>query len=470
MDLKKVSREFLKWEYENKLYEIKVNNISLYTFIRMEVYESLMFNSSLSSIFEKEDRKQVKRINYIKIIKSSLGFLLKQNRLKNTNLYITNTENKIKLKDVYVDNFFDKLIKRDSGKAAILEFPNVINYHFKDIQNKDKTIKAGFLYVAEKLFKAKINTKEIDECIAKISKLYTELYSSLYEKKYDEIDLENLIKNRVLRNLRRVHIYEKFLRYYKPNIVYLKSAYSPLMQIFVHVCKKHNVKVVEVQHGHIYPYHIGYLLPIDVDNSKELFPDEVYVWSDYYKSTLLKNKWNECNISKVGDFTYNNEVSVQKDLSNGEVVSLKSKYKKIITIISQHTLLNEIDEFLEGIEKLPKDTVVLIKLHPRLILSQEEVFSKKALKNENLIIIKEGNIKSYLKISDLVIGVYSTAVIEALEMNKTVHLININVAHFFDDFIQSSIVQKTDNILESFNKFKEQTEKVEVVFREPFYS
>lgn len=466
MDLKEISQEFLKWEREHELYKIKVNHFPIYTFMRMEIYESIMFKSSLGSILNKEKSKQVKKISYIKVLKSAFGFIVKQHQLKNSSLYITNTDNKVKINQIYVDNFFDKIIKQDLSKFSVLEFPNLTNYHFKDIQYKKETVKSGFLYVLEKILKSKVNERQLREGIKKISKFYLQLYHKIHQEYFDE-NIDDLLWHRCIRNLKRIHIYDKLIGYYRPKVIYLKSAYSPLKQIFIYSCKKRNIKVVEVQHGHIYPYHIGYLLPLNINKLDCLFPDVIYIWSEYYKRILLKNGWSNLRIRVIGDFTYNEELSCKKIIKSKKTEDFKNNYSNIITIISQHTLTYEINMFLNGIEKIPKDTIVLIKLHPRLQLTQEEKFSKRVRENNNLVLVKEGNLKKYLDISDLVIGVYSTAIVEALELGKRVHLIDIGPAYFFEDFINEKIVYKTNNIFSSYEMLSKPTQKTKVVFREP---
>ncbi|WP_242083700.1 hypothetical protein [Aestuariivivens sediminis] len=467
MDLKEISNRFLKWEIENKLYDIKVKDFPIYCLLRVEIYESLMFDSSLKSILLKEDKSQAKRINYLKLGYSVISFFFKQRLLKNSNLYITNTDNKIKYREIYVDNFFDKLIDKDPGKVAVLEFPNIINYHFDNLKNKEKILKAGFLYAAEKIFKDRVDKSQLTKEVDRISKYYKQLYLSINKTElYENIDF--LIKKRIIRNLKRIHIYEKLIKYYSPKVVYLKSAYSPLKQILIYVCRKHSTKIIEVQHGHIYPYHIGYLLARDKGDIKNLLPNHIYVWSRYYKNVLLENNWNNDTIKIKGDFTYNHELNEINLKNSHRINELINDYKTIITIISQHTLCKEIDEFLNDMEKLPSDVAILIKLHPRLKLSQEEIFNKKASQFKNIMIVRDGNIKLYFEVSDLIIGVYSTAIIEALEMQKTVHLIDIRVSDFFEDFIQNNIVQKTKSIFESYKMLKYQPEKIKVVFREPF--
>ena len=466
MDLKEISKEFLDWENRNRLYDIKLNEFPIYTFVRMEIYESIIFKSDLSQILKKGASKQVKKINYWELIKSCLGFFTKQHILKNSNLYITNTENKLKFKNVYVDNFFDKIIQNDTSKTAVLEFPNLINYHFKNIQNKKITVKGGLLYLLEKFLKGNVDIPKLDNKIAEISKQYVQLYENIHGE-CEEKGFEVEIKNRILTNLRRVNIYKNFITKYKPKVVYIKSAYSPMKQIFVFLCKTENIKVFEVQHGHIYPYHIGYLLPKSNKVAKDLFPDKIFVWSNYYKNILLNNNWQENQILVSGDFTYNNEISQEKHIDKNEYSYITSKFDNIITIISQHTLCDEINQFLKNVGSIPAKTAVLIKLHPKYQMIQEKSFSS-ILKNKNVILLKEGNIKSCLRISDLVIGVYSTAVIEAIEMNKEVHLINASMSDFFEDLIETKVVQKSNSIFDSY-KMQENTFKhTQVVFREPF--
>ncbi len=466
MSIKEITDKFLDWEKENELYEIEVHDHPIYPFIRTEIYESLIFTTSLTEILKKTSSKLNAKVNLFNIAISSLDFFRKKHLLNRSNLFITNTDSKLKFESKYVDYFCDKLIKEVSGDASILEFPNLQDYHFKEITNKDITVKADIFYVLERVYTKKIDANSLRIEISRIFELYADIYKELHGF-VPESTAINLLFNRVKRNLQRIHLYKKFIKRYRPKRVFLKSAYSPMSQIFIRVCKEYNVKIIELQHGHIYPFHIGYILPKET-SAIMYFPDEILVWSNYYKEILKKNNWTDFKIKVTGDFTYNLDINKGTEFDD-KLLEKRKKHHKIITLICQHTLDKEFIQFLDNIQELPNDVLILAKLHPRYKEQQEQNFEPVVKQNENFELIKEGSLKDYLTISDLVIGVYSTGIIEAIEMGKKVHIINTRMSEFFLDLQEKGIVQKSDSIMSSYKIINEPDNGNKIVkFREEF--
>jgi hypothetical protein len=467
MRIQEIKETFLKWENVYEVYNIKVNDYPIYPFIRTEIYESLIFQTDLSDILEKTSSVlENGKISYTKILKSTISFFKKQHHLKNANLFVSNTDNKLNFEGHYIDNFYDKLIKEFFGNSSVLEFPNLKDYHFDKITNKEITVKADIFYVLERLVKKKIDMGALNRETVTFFEIYSKIFAEIHGIEPSNKAI-NLLVNRIKRNLQRIHLYDKFIKHYKPKRVFLKSAYSPMKQIFILVCKKYDIKVIELQHGHIYPFHIGYLLPKG-KLTLGLFPDEILVWSNYYKEILENNNWESSKINVTGDFTHSHEIE-QNYKFDDQLLKKREKYSKIITLISQHTLDQEFVKFLENIEKLPDDVLIFVKLHPRYITSQEKSFKSVTENNKNIVLVKKGNLKDFLRISDLVVGVYSTGIIEALEMGKEVHLINSKMSEFFNDLLEKGIVQKADDILFSHhlitNENKNRKEKFRCLFK-----
>lgn len=466
MDIKKIALKYLNWEKDNKMFEISINGFPIYSLIRLEMYESIIFNSSLNKIFNKSSNSSNVKINYFKIIINAVKFFKKSNILNKSFLFVTNTENKVFLRNNYVDNIFDKIISIAPQDSSFLEFPNLSDYHFDNVSNKSKIVEGDIFFVLEKLVKGKIDKKKLNIAIEQISESYTHLYEDVYKKKLHE-DIKIELKKRIVRNLERLFMYKLFIKIYKPKKVFLKSSYSPMKQLLIYACKKTKTEIIELQHGHIYPLHIGYLLPFDVKMGY-LSPDKILVWSNYYADILRNNRWESEIIVNVGDFTYNKELNENITSNNLKIKELGSKYEVVITIISQHTLDFEFLKYLKTVNKLPRNVLVVIKLHPKYIQTQKIRFDELVKKHKNVLLVEKGNLKEYLEISDLVVGVYSTGIIEAIEMNIPTHLLEISISHFFDDLLKREVVYASSSIEFSYNLFSKKPKNNTIIFREKF--
>ena len=85
------------------------------------------------------------------------------------------------------------------------------------------------------------------------------------------------------------------------------------------------------------------------------------------------------------------------------------------------------------------------------------------------IIWQKGDINKCFQISDLVVGVYSTALIEALELGKQTHLIRCAQAEVFEDLLREEMVVSTLSIKDSLEILsRKQGTNSTLSIREPF--
>ncbi|CAN0602993.1 unnamed protein product, partial [Ectocarpus sp. 12 AP-2014] len=214
---------------------------------------------------------------------------------------------------------------------------------------------------------------------------------------------EKVLLSRIERNIQRSVIYDLLFRYVKPTRLFLKSAYTPLSQLQLFCAAKYNFDTFELQHGHIYPLHIGYLLPLNQANHK-YFPKNILVWSNFYKQTLLEAGWPKNRIINTGDFVLPGGQKEQN--KSNKLKTIRNNYGKVVLLVSQHTLMKEFMGFLENIDNVSSDVCVLIKLHPKYQQQQFEKFQ--AISNKkNVRILFNEDINSCFQVSDLVVGSYS---------------------------------------------------------------
>ncbi len=447
MKLSEVSRRFLEWEEEHKLFSLEVNDFPIYTLYRLQLYEALIFATDPGTIIDRDTSRIKTKVNIGRTIENSLSFFWNCFKLKKRVLLISNAENRRKRSVGSVDIYFDQIAHHLKGQCRILEFPKIGTYHYPDNYNKALVVKGDFLYVMEKLSKKRFDPNILDVHVTLLAEKFATLYDEINGKQFSKSGLKRQLTAKGTRNLHRLHIYGWILRFTRPKTLILKSAYTPKSQIILFWSLRLGIHTIEVQHGHIYPYHIGYIKPISIE--KGLFPDNIFVWATYYREILERNRWKHNSIKITGDFTAFHSKSGTDVKISGELQTFVKQYTRIVTIIGQHSINEVFLTYLRTIENLDSNTGIIFKFHPRFGKSQEAFFNKHIGKRPYLHYMLEGDIRACFEVSDLVVGVYSTAVLEAIESKKEVHLIGCREAEFFEDFIKSEIVLISPDISSS---------------------
>ena len=444
-----MKENFLKWEKKSKIFDITENDISLWSLIRLDIFEIYSLQDYNFEGLSKRNKQLKETYNVKNIIKlalnSSFGFLqfLYCSLIRRNNvLSISWSEKKMKFDGKYVDLINEKI--HNIYDFNILEFPDNQN-NFNHYRNKSSNsyIYGDFLYLMEKLVPSKINFPNISK---KTKIIVSQILELLDNKNICQETLESFIFERILRNLKRLNLLIIFLRVLKPRKIITWSAYSPFNQLLIIIAKKQSIPLYELQHGHIYPEHIGYFFPtIEIFN--KYFIDRIFVYNTYYKKVLTNNNWPEESVIVLGDFTYRDKLLETISTEEKDVILKKlPPYKKqIVTIISQHTISDKISQFLQDSEKL-KDTYFLIKLHPKFV--QNQIKDYQLIKNnKNVRIIFNESLNSCISISDVVLGSYSTGLIDALIIGECkVCVLPITGSDFFADLINDKIIEKINKL------------------------
>jgi hypothetical protein len=92
---------------------------------------------------------------------------------------------------------------------------------------------------------------------------------------------------------------------------------------------------------------------------------------------------------------------------------------------------------------------VIFKFHPRLAQEQTAFFKEYLGEHPDIYFMKNGKIEECFSVSDLVVGVYSTALLEAIEAGKEVHIIDCPEADYFDDLITKGNLRRSENLKDS---------------------
>ena len=218
----------------------------------------------------------------------------------------------------------------------------------------------------------------------------------------------------------KLHLKEELIQYYFFEKIFntfsIKGVVSIVFTTAFELCRERRVPTFVLQHGvggkwHGLPYVSDYWFTFD-DISKESLDK----WLDHTVEVLALGSPR---------FEYLKTWGLSKrDISEFNERIGCSEYKRNITYISVSTAMQENKELLAALkklrEKLPNDSNLIIKLHPRPVFDTKKAirhtFSKEDLKNTKFI-KNEVDFYEIIANSDIIITTTSTGMSESIAMD-----------------------------------------------------
>lgn len=408
--------EFLNFEKEKDLFSIEYKSFRLWEYSRMLFYiEFFAKAQNLSDILPSLKQKQPKQKARF-ISKHCLNFNLKN--IGQHDILLMGNPRRIKQHgDYYYDIYTDPItnILKDFSSITIEDpfwglFPNSELSHYKPITKNiyylDKIEKKFFLnWENDKYAKYK---KDLEIIFKKIVDAF------FIEFKYDLSNVIELCISKIIYFIEYESLYSKILEKINPKIIFLFYHPHHSEWLMNYVAQKKGIPVIDIQHGIM-----GDFEPIwhkFKDKSKNhVLPN--YIFSFSKKLTLLNDVILKDKIMYVGYPFLEQKFNEYKDLVE------KKHSKKYILFVSQTNIGKKLFKIALDLAKILDDYPeykILYKLHP-----YESQFTYSCLEKHNFKIINNQNkdIYFYQAISDIQIGVYSTAIYEGVRFNLSTIII-----------------------------------------------
>ena len=234
-------------------------------------------------------------------------------------------------------------------------------------------------------------------------------------------------------------------------------------------CKSKNIEIIELQHGTISPYHLGYSYPkntMKFNNAiKEIeyFPDKILSFGNYWQNSASFPIESDKIITMGFPYFEENSKAYMKIAEN-------DKNQKQILFISQgvigkylsklaYELAKELNSNSEN-SKGNDDYTFIYKLHPGEYGTWRENYEylNKANEFDNFKVIDKSEPPLYelFAKSNYQIGAFSTAIYEGLAFNCKTFIIDVPGVEYLDDLIDKSIVKKVSGSEELISYIKEE--------------
>lgn len=403
MEEKKNIGPFLDIEQKYDLYKKSVHGIHYWVYVRFSIWNYKICSERLG--LEKSYKKSRKKLpgllqyfslkNIIPVKSAELLFLNHPRRILNQSCYeCPYTE---RLSEIY-------------SNSMTLERP-YLNQHFKPTKTSrlfytDSIALAGSLhYRFVKYLKPKEYTKIYSLVKEQMQQPLREIKEA-YSWEADENEIYRLLVKEILLDEKEYTKYERLLQKIHPKVIIETVYYCRQNMLINEIAKKAGITTVELQHGTMHSEHAAYQY---AQNTRiRQFPDRMFLFSDFWKQYIRAPIPEEHLISTGYPFFEEKLYEYRKNR--------KSDGRKTLLFVSQGTIGKYLSRLaLETAQLLSADQYrIIYKLHP----SEYSIWksSYPCLQSGRIEVVDHNkeSIYKYFSISDLQIGVYSTAIYEGL--------------------------------------------------------
>ena len=341
--------------------------------------------------------------------------------------------------DIY-SYFLVDLIKDDSS-FEVMEAP-YFNKHFTVHENYIKytdRIQLGS-YIFKKFNKIEFTESE-KEMISKLRDEIKKIFNL-------EINLEWILKTHILNFKYDYKKYSELFAKRKPKMIFVVVAYEN--QAVVKAAKDLNIEVIELQHGTITDYHLGYSYPKKsrLNGDIAYYPDKILTFGNYWindETCPIDSK----NIIPIG-FPYFEAQS--KDFLN------IAKKDKQILFISQGVIGKYLSKIAHDVSLNLKDFDIIYKLHPGEYETWKINYPElvEANKSDNFTVVDNSKTPLYqfFAESNYQIGAFSTAIYEGLMFNCKTFIVDVPGVEYLNDLIEKNYVCKVSDSNELVDKLE----------------
>ncbi len=406
MDIKK----FLDIEQKYRLYELSAAGVCYWVYARFTIWNYMICSSGLRL----SDPHKKKKYTVAQKTRLVAGLVLhstwkRKIDMEHTDILFLCHERRVK-SGRYYECIYTERLSEQYKNSITLEKPYEYR-HFKPVRNQrvlyvdDIVVKGNLYAMIHKLVNTKKYRKLMQEVKEQMAAPLAEFRKAYLFETQDDTIYELLVQ-KIMLYQKEYKEYEKLFCRIHPKVVVEVVYYCLQNMIINEIAKKYSVPTIELQHGTIYAEHAAYQYA-GHSRVKQL-PDRMFLFSDFWKKQLHVPLTAD-SIIAAGYPLFEEKVREYKKQA-------KKKEKKVILFVSQGTVGTYLGRLaFEMAKYLPSEKFrIIYKLHPAEYQTWKEDYAY--LQSCRVEVAGQGakNIYDYFAISDVQIGVYSTAIYEGL--------------------------------------------------------
>lgn len=428
--------EFIKFEYENRLFNVSVDSVYYWIYIRNSIYKDLydlgygIGKKKKINYIPKEKRKISIKILYERWIKYNILFA------KHRDILIFSSERKYRFDKFYEDIFTHLLDK----ELKISHY--VIDKNFQEeiyLPQDSNNIKMHDINLYQAIFSIKPQKRMVTK-----EKFDKDIIEPL--EKYFKVTIDTIIKKEWLSILNSYLLWhDLYASYYRfilnkirPKLILLVCSYAFSNQVLCEVAKEKNIPTIELQHG------MSGNLEIPYDFYKKMrlraFPDYFFAFGEYDK---YNTRWPIANsrVIPVGFPYYEKRVN--------EIINV-SKHNKVKIILALSSMQENLLKEMISLSRLlnPDEYKIIYKLHP---LELKDTNISALVKGTGIELAQDikKDVYFYFEKADWVIGIGTTALYEAVSLRLNIAILDCGKSdNSFDILCESGRAVKVKDAYE----------------------
>lgn len=348
MDFETLCEEFLEMEVECGLLDQTVAGVNYWERVRFFVYKRLLTGLDISDETRGNDTSFRQNLSGLKLLLRNAiepkrnPFLISEADLL---FYGKGRRKKVddsRWWDIYIDPILDDI----RSSAVCLERPYNLS-HARPAKTEQLRYTDLILYTGTLLQKLGFTAS----MTAAESSILKQTESEIRSQFGVQVPVERLVRNDLSRRRVRLPLYRRVIRQSNPEIAFLTSSYNG-RETFVEACQAEGVPVVELQHGVVTSYHMGYSYPY---KQKSVFPDYFFSFGEYWSESVDFPLPDE-NVISIG-YPF-----LEKRAAEYQHVETKNQ----VIVISQPPYADRLSRFAVSLsESRAVDETVVYKLHPK---------------------------------------------------------------------------------------------------------
>jgi len=443
MDFKTIVENIFRMEEELDLFDKKIDGVHFWEMVRFYVFMQIayqvgIYEQAYTNIEIDSTQKRNYYLNSLKNVFVKNPFFSPKSEI----LFWGHPRRK-KMEDGYWwDIYSDPVIEylENDYKCVLLE-RSYFNTHLRPA--KTKRIKyldlAFFISFILKKFRHTSCALSLEN-----RAMLEKIRKHIYERFFVQIDLEKTVSSFICKRKNLLPIYSFILKRIRPRAAVVVCSYGA--ENFIGVCKDMGIPVVELQHGAISKYHVGYCFPAGV---KKMFPDYFLTFGEYWKNLF------DFPIAKE------NIISTGSPLFEKESGKYSQREKKDqVVFVSQGTIGAEMSKFAVELKQRQDFFLSIVyKLHPGEYHRWQKIYPW--LINSGITVIDDDSVPLYklLAESKILVGAYSTAVYEGLGLGLRTFLLNVPGIESMEELVETKAVSVVSTVDELVEKIKQPTEE-----------
>lgn len=412
----------LALELEQEFFDVRVSGVPIWERLRFHVNRTLLQETGITG--EAHSSERIDAVSALQ--KTARNFLWRNPLFADEADFLLWGHERRKLSDdgQWRDVYCDPLLDRLDDDVAYLEAPHE-ERHLTPAKTDDVRYLDYIRYLslaAEKVVDP-TSLLSADERDA-LSSIEADLRAA-FGTAPDVVEMAatHLLHRRVKRPL-----YDAILRRVDPDVAVVVVSYG--RETFIEACRDRGVPTVELQHGTLSRYHLGYSYP--GPRTKQAFPDYFLSFGPFW-SEVAEFPIADDRIIPVG----------YPHLESGVARHADASTDADVVFLSQGTIGAELSQFAASYAAANPETNVAYKLHPGEYARWREAYPW--LADAPLTVHEDCPLYELLAGADVQVGVYSTALYEGLRFDLETYVVDLPGAAYMTRLIEQGGAELVDD-------------------------